>query len=519
MRSIISFCVFLFMVAAAHVVLQAQPHPGFSQTYVYKKLQKNSGEFISALEYGGHAEAPALFFSLAIGVDRVRRGVVLYKTDLQGNVLQELLDTFPNGGLIYNDIIESRDGRYLYWAGGGGEHVKPAKNFWRLLKTDKDLNIIWVKDYPFEAEIGEVHTVKVLDSRENLMLCGYKYTEDGNRSDFPTLYPKICLMKVDSGGNVLGEYKPGPDYYNNPFGMEVTDDGGVMVCGRTFSFGQSEGAQYVLKTNAQGEEEWQELYVRNDGYLMEIQRSLNQEAYYNAGITVTDRDKEMKYRGFVNKIDAKGRELWRRHLSVSNKEQFAALTVDRYGSCVAAGFTKYEDVNADHAWMVKLDQEGHVVWQRSIPPHGFLLESEYLWDVVSLPDGSFVASGTILMSPGMHQGRTQEGLLIRVDSNGCLYPECREPVRLKEPELQSGGSARLYPNPAREIVWLESVQPFAANTQVRLIDLTGKLIRTLPSPAGQTKMAYPLEALPAGTYWLHLESEDGAYTYKLTLLP
>ncbi len=73
--------------------------------------------------------------------------------------------------------------------------------------------------------------------------------------------------------------------------------------------------------------------------------------------------------------------------------------------------------------------------------------------------------------------------------------------------LATTTAAVLYPNPARDRL----VVPAPAGTQVRVLDLTGRVLQTVAlPPSGEVSVA----SLPAGTYLLHLS--EGAQTLRFS---
>jgi hypothetical protein len=75
----------------------------------------------------------------------------------------------------------------------------------------------------------------------------------------------------------------------------------------------------------------------------------------------------------------------------------------------------------------------------------------HLWDAEQLPDGGFILAGQ-----SFHIGHSQDGWLLRTDSNGCAPPICYVPVDTTHVGIlqmnQSG--IKLWPNPVSDILQL-----------------------------------------------------------------
>ncbi len=69
--------------------------------------------------------------------------------------------------------------------------------------------------------------------------------------------------------------------------------------------------------------------------------------------------------------------------------------------------------------------------------------------------------------------------------------------------------ARMYPNPATEMVSLEWTSPLAEAATLELADVTGKAVRRLQLPAGAVRASLPTAQLAAGSYLVLMRGSSG----------
>ena len=70
----------------------------------------------------------------------------------------------------------------------------------------------------------------------------------------------VYLVKTDAGGNMQWEKTFGGPDNDWAFAVTHTSDGGYAVGGVTWSFGAGENDFYFIKTDAQGQVEWERTY-------------------------------------------------------------------------------------------------------------------------------------------------------------------------------------------------------------------------------------------------------------------
>ncbi|MEM6879092.1 MAG: proprotein convertase P-domain-containing protein, partial [Bacteroidota bacterium] len=86
-------------------------------------------------------------------------------------------------------------------------------------------------------------------------------------------------------------------------------------------------------------------------------------------------------------------------------------------------------------------------------------------------------------------------------------------------ELSDGRSISIYPNPARERVFVELSGNWNNNLTARLITLDGKLVREYTLAGNVSRSPIDLLAIPAGTYLLELQQGNDRVVERIVRLP
>lgn len=159
-------------------------------------------------------------------------------------------------------------------------------------------------------------------------------------------------------------------------------DGGTAVAGYSRSWGDGETDVMVYKLNSNGQREWAKVYgvfdgVSNsmaygiaetgDGSLVVVGEKRIYSVWDDFNLTSSYR-----YNVWVLKLDARGNELWSKTLGGTDYDRANAVVVDSDGGIVVAGHTQsyYADGSNPPAhakkemWIIKLDQDGNVKWQK-----------------------------------------------------------------------------------------------------------------------------------------------------------
>lgn len=515
-----SYILFILLLAPFCAGAQNNDTIGFSKLYRYQGDMAKRADLITCLTYDS-ADNDLFFPMTSLNYDPGQWHTLTdcFRTDAEGHVLAEWVDSSSAYSIGYTAVAMSADGQSVFWGGQRSAGYITMV----LTKTDKNLNVIWQKTYPTTVTNGYNSSVIQDPKSGDIYMLESQWTDAG--SNYPQADNKVYFIKTDSMGNLLAEGTPGSGGYDNGESMVRTDDGNFLVSGITWGAGWGagqEGSPFSMKVDSEGNELWHHLYAAND-YTAWIMHNANagDGNTINVGAVVpvhsiTSHSFYGNSSGYVNKIDHSGQLVWEKDFGIYNIDDYLyGVTNAPHNNIIACGAVNPTDSSVSRGWIIRLDKDGNVKWSRQVgryPPN----EPEVLYNVVALKDGSFVAAGA---SAGLdNAGRlTQDGWLIRFDSNGCIYPDCHT-MGISEPATAEN-NFNLYPNPSSGTFSISRTSPFPKGTEVVLIDNQGRRIRKLSSPEGQTKMTYNMdEGLSPGIYYLEVKIKAGFTRKKLTLI-
>jgi len=160
---------------------------------------------------------------------------LLVKIDAYGNI--EWNQT--HGGV---SLVETSDGGFAY-SGSGGRC--------QLVKTDSNGNIQWSKSYG-GAGYDSLHSL-VVTSDGGFALAGETNSYSEGMADG-------WLVKADWNGNMEWYKTYGGTSYEYISSLVLVSDGGFGLAGVTFSFGGGNSDFWLVKTDENGNMEWNQTY-------------------------------------------------------------------------------------------------------------------------------------------------------------------------------------------------------------------------------------------------------------------
>ena len=228
---------------------------------------------------------------------------MLVKTDASGN--EEWIQTYDGGDddRVY-EVEQTPDGGYAFV---GGTAVASGSEFdnaeaW-LVKTDASGNIEWEQHYGENIEEYDDWFI-AFDLTSDGGYALYGFTDSYG---LPSYYMKI--IKADAGGNEEWSQTYGGDDDDYAYDGIQTADGGYILCGVTMNGSYGESDAILLKTDADGNEQWSQVYgdVENE-YALSIKQ--DSDGGYIVGGTTESFSGGVEYDFWLFKTDASGNQEW-----------------------------------------------------------------------------------------------------------------------------------------------------------------------------------------------------------------
>lgn len=302
----------------------------------------------------------------------------LIKTDTEGNKLWD--KTF---GGEKNDIgisvQQTSDGGYII-CGSTDSHRVDGEDIW-LVKTDADGNKLWDNTFGGNGFNAGRSVQQTMDG--GYIICGY--TDPDGTSD-----GKAWLIKTDADGNKLWDSTFGGKVQTIATSVQQTTDGGYIICGKAGSYGTGKTEAYLIKTDATGNQLWDETFVENDIAVFNSVQQTTDGGYIVCGTASSDKTRTAEV--LLIKTDGAGKKIWDRTfgsegMSIGNSvEQIAGG-----GYIICGETTSYEANQLTEVWLTKTDAEGNKLWDTTLGGEGSA-EGE---SVRQTTDGGYIICGTL----------------------------------------------------------------------------------------------------------------------------
>jgi hypothetical protein len=214
-----------------------------------------------------------------------------------------------------------------------------------------------------------------------------------------------------------------------------TNDGGILLSGYSYSndgmLSGNNGWQdgWLIKTNANGHLEWQTTIGGNGADVIEAIEEVN-DGYILAGWSSSTEVDFINSNGledgFIAKIDFKGNVQWIESFGGSSMDKLFDLEITEDGDIVAVGYlmspnvsmTTYQHHGLLDLWVVKLDQDGQLIWQNTYGGS----DDDFAYAITTMSDGTFAIAGSSDSMDGQVGGNNGEwdGWIINIDNDGKL---------------------------------------------------------------------------------------------------
>jgi hypothetical protein len=247
-----------------------------------------------------------------------------------------------------------------------------------------DKDIFWIADMPGLLSPLSVHlTIEVVPSLYSIAYL-FCYVLGGYTYSFGPAYVNAWLIKTDSDGNEEWNRTYGISGINEAHSLLVTDDGGYILAGETPV--EDHLNAWIIKTDSRGIETWNKTFKDRVEYSYSTANAVQRTddgGYILAGYQVNSDDDFL-----LIKIDSDGGEEWTKAYGdpKQDEEAFAVLQSSDGGYLIAGN----KGISPDSdGWVVKVDSNGREEWNKTFGDQ----EDAGIGSIQETSDGGFILAG------------------------------------------------------------------------------------------------------------------------------
>ncbi|MBT4411378.1 MAG: T9SS type A sorting domain-containing protein [Bacteroidetes bacterium] len=219
----------------------------------------------------------------------------------------------------------------------------------------------------------------------------------------------IWLLKINDSGDIIWEKTFGGSSGEDSFIVKQTADNGFIISANTESFGQGDKSLWLIKTDENGNEQWNKIIDNTIDNTCQIQYvSLTSDGGYI--ITGSTGDHMLNHLdAWLIKVDENGNKEWDKKIGGSGNQKAYTVFQLNDGGYILSGYA-CDDNNKGDFWLFKTDGTGNLLWQNTLG--GSEWDVAYSMQITS--DNGYILGG-ITRSEGMGE---EDFWLIKTDSQG-----------------------------------------------------------------------------------------------------
>jgi len=289
----------------------------------------------------------------------------------------------------FGQVIPTSDGGYM------------AVSSNALIKLDESGNIVWQKQY-----------TQLSTSRRVVQNIDGEYVVVGKVSGSSPSEGNVIVLKADSYGNILWQKVYGGVNDDQVSSFVSTSDAGYVLAGQTYSFrwsGSSASAAWIFKIDTLGNIVWQKFYDGN-GVDEATSISLTNDGGFIVSGQTNSFSASVAPKAWIFKVDSNGSMLWQKAFSASvfGQSDYANKILQLAdGNYLVVG-----SLGSGDAWIAKLDGSGNPIWQKTYGG----ISGESFNSIVPTSDGGFIIQGnTFSFGSG-----SQDGWVLKLDNFGNI---------------------------------------------------------------------------------------------------
>jgi hypothetical protein len=269
-----------------------------------------------------------------------------------------------------------------------------------VIKTDAQGNLEWQRSY------GDVQdeTANSIDisSDGGFIISGEVINEN-------TGFSLCYLIKIDDEGELAWSNTFGGSLNDNGHSVISTNDAGFTITGMTRSLGDSNGDMWLIKVNVNGQMEWERTY---GGDYTESGRTIQQTVDGGYIIIGQTESIALGYNdAYLIKTDAQGNEMWSQIFGGQGTDHGRQVVSTLDEGYLISGYTdSFGTLGGFNFWLVKANPLGELEWQKFYGEQG----DDRGLSGIQTSDGGYAIAGY----SNSGASNVSDILFIKTDDNG-----------------------------------------------------------------------------------------------------
>jgi hypothetical protein len=302
--------------------------------------------------------------------------------------------TYGNGKETGYSLIETADGGFAI-AGGTGSFGAGGNDFW-LVKTDAAGDMEWNRTYGGAEHESANALIKTSDG--GFAMAGDTHSFGAGECDF-------WLVKTDANGNMEWNRTYGGLGYDYAKSLIETSDGGYAI-GGSFQLDHedpfSDQDFWLVKTDSYGNMEWNKTYG-GPGYDYADVVETNDGGYLLAGGAGRWL---VESKVWITKTDEQGNIEWEKRYGGQEHAGAKSVVKTSDGGYALAGYLSQD------FWLIKIDGSGNINWNQTYSKSGV----EEAYSLVVTSDGGYALAGITTGAIGKQS--YIDSWMVKTDSSG-----------------------------------------------------------------------------------------------------
>ena len=286
-------------------------------------------------------------------------------------------NTFGDASYDYGrSLIELNDGGYII----AGNTSLLGDNYSNalLIKIDHTGKEMWKRDYTFSS-VDRLNMVKELQDG-SLVAAGFTMSSTNYSKD-------ILVIKTDAQGNLEWQRSYGDAQDETANSIDILIGGGFIISGEVINENTGFSLCYLIKIDNEGGLDWSNTFGgnQNDNGLSVI--STNDAGFAITGMTRSLGDSNGDV--WLIKVNSNGEMEWERTYGGDDTEYGRTIQQTVDGGYIIIGQTESFGLGYNDAYLIKTDSQGNEIWSQTFGGQG----TDQGRQVVNTLDEGYLISG------------------------------------------------------------------------------------------------------------------------------